>query len=77
MTQLGLDPGMLFVRAGLVAGWIGGWLTLKIVEHLIPDSCNRPLLYLLVMWGGGLLAVGKICRQRMERPTAAGQVAGI
>jgi hypothetical protein len=60
VTQLWLDPGMLFVGVGLVAGWIGGWLTLKIVEHLIPDSCDRPLLFLLVMWGGGLLAVGKI-----------------
>ncbi|QDU29526.1 hypothetical protein ETAA8_46390 [Anatilimnocola aggregata] len=60
VTQLGIDPGVLYVSVGLVAGLVGGWLTLKIVQHLVPNSVDQYLLFLLTMWGGGLMVAGKM-----------------
>ncbi len=57
---LGLDPGLLFVSLGFLAGMIASWLTLQIVRHLIHDNRTAVPVFLLSMWGGGLFVVFKV-----------------
>ncbi len=55
---LGADPALFPLLSGLIAGIACSWLTFRIVEHLLPDSRFVIPLFLLAMWGGGLLCLG-------------------
>lgn len=54
---LGMDPGVVFVVVGLLATFVGGELTLQLVETMLPEARWRRTLFLLTTWGGGLLCV--------------------
>jgi hypothetical protein len=55
ITKLGLDPGSLHVGIGVVAALVCSWLTFRLVEAVLPDPRYRIGLFLVAMWGGGLL----------------------
>ena len=57
ITKLGLDPGNLHVGVGVVAALVCSWLTLRLVEEVLPDPRCRIGLFLVAMWGGGLLCL--------------------
>lgn len=59
IVKLGVDPGIWLVAVGAVAGLLCAWLTLRIVETVLPDRRYVPALFLVTMWGGGVLA---LCR---------------
>jgi hypothetical protein len=55
-----LDPGVWFVFLGVGGALLCSWFTLRIVETILPDPRFRIPLFFLVMWGGGVLALGAI-----------------
>jgi hypothetical protein len=59
IKKLDLDPGLLFVGIGAVGSFLCSYLTFGLVETRLPDSRYRIPLFLLTMWGGGLLCVGR------------------
>lgn len=56
----GIDPGLAMLGGAALAGLACSILTLKLVERLAPGRGARAPLFLLVIWGGGLLALGRI-----------------
>jgi hypothetical protein len=60
ITKLHFDPGVQYVTLGVVAAVACAWLTFRLVESVLPDRRYLRTLYFLVMWGGGLLALGAL-----------------
>jgi hypothetical protein len=60
IVQLGLDPGHLFVGMGAAGALLFALVTLRLVEAVAAGTRHRVKLYLLVMWGGGLLALARV-----------------
>ncbi len=54
---LGADPGWFFAELGILAAVICSACTLRLVEIVLPDPRGRSVLFLLTMWGGGLLGL--------------------
>jgi len=54
---IGLDPGLVFVAVGAIAGLTCAFLTYRMVEEILPDPRCRVACYLLTMWGGGVLVL--------------------
>jgi hypothetical protein len=71
IKQLGLDPGLVFLAAGTLAGLACAWLTYLLVQSVLPDERYLGPLYLFTMWGGGLLCLAQILRNVLH-----GQQAG-
>ena len=51
----GIDPGLWFLAVGGIGGFLVACLTLRLVEAVLPNRTFRLPLFLLVMWGGGIL----------------------
>lgn len=49
-----LDPGLVYVGTGLVAGLVFSRLTLTLLERLVASRRSLRLLFPLAMWGGGI-----------------------
>jgi hypothetical protein len=60
ICNLGLDPGTWFVGLGVLASLLCAWATLRLVEVLLPLPAYKPLLFLLTMWGGGIMCLAQI-----------------
>ena len=60
ITQVGLDPGFQFVALGAAAGLLMSALTWSLVRHVLGRDEYCVPLFLLTMWGGGLLCAGKL-----------------
>ena len=54
---LHLDPGVFYASLGVIGGVVCSALTLRLVELTLPDPKGRTILYLLTMWGGGVLCI--------------------
>ncbi len=59
-TRSGMDPGLLFVLAGVVSGTALSVMTWRLTRQVLPQPTYHPLLFLSAMWGGGLLCAGKL-----------------
>lgn len=59
VTKLHLDPGLLLVAAGVMGALGCAWLTLSIVEVLSADRRYVKLLFLMAMWGAGVVCLGQ------------------
>ncbi len=57
---LHVDPGLQFVILGLIFGLLMSRLTYAVVETILPKQDFRDLLFLLVMWGGGILSLAAV-----------------
>jgi hypothetical protein len=60
IVKLGLDPGVLFVGLGIISSLLCAWLTLLLVEAVLPGPHYKALLYLFTMWGGGFMCLAAI-----------------
>jgi hypothetical protein len=60
IVKFGFDAGMQFVIVGVFASLLCSWLTLLLVEQVLPSRQFKWLLFLLTMWGGGILCVERI-----------------
>ncbi len=60
ITKLGIEPGMLFLSIGLVSAFLMSYLTWKLVAEVLPTEKYQRTLFLLSMWGGGMLVIGKL-----------------
>lgn len=60
ITKFGFDPGVQWVCVGVVAALLCAWLTLLLVEAVLPDHRFGAFLYLITMWGGGFLCIGGV-----------------
>lgn len=61
ITKLGFDPGCLYVALGILGGLACSWMTLRLVETVLPAPPFRRALFLFTMWGGGLLCLAQAC----------------
>lgn len=59
-APLGLDPGFVFVAWGAAFALLLSTVTWYLVRQVLPTPDLRDLLFLLTMWGGGLLCYGAI-----------------
>lgn len=57
---LGTDPAFFPLASGAIAGIAFGWITLRLIEALLPDRRFVVPLFFLAMWGGGLLCLAGI-----------------
>lgn len=62
ITQFGIDPGLLFVGLGAVGGLACGRMTLALVAAVLPRRDYLGPLFLVAMWGGGLLIVAGLAK---------------
>jgi hypothetical protein len=62
IVKLGLDPGVAFVALGALGALLFSRLTLSIVLAVLDDARLAGRLYLGVMWGGGLLCLGRVAQ---------------
>lgn len=62
IVKLGLDPGVALVALGAVGALLFARLTLSIVLAVLDDARLAGRLYLGVMWGGGLLCLGRVAQ---------------
>jgi hypothetical protein len=60
VVKLGFEPGAWFVTLGVVGAVACSWVTLKLVEAILPTRRFLTLLFLLAMWGGGFLCLARI-----------------
>ena len=60
VIQLGLDPGYLTMALGIVASPFLGWVTLRVVQEVLETDDFRIPLFLLAMWGGGIIALASV-----------------
>lgn len=60
IARVGLDPGMLFVAWGAAFALLMSTATWFLVRHVLPRPDLRNQLFLLTMWGGGLLCLGAL-----------------
>jgi hypothetical protein len=60
ITRLHLDPGIQYVALGVIAAVTCAWLTLHLVRFILPTPRYFAFLYLITMWGGGLLCLGAV-----------------
>ena len=58
VSVLHFDPGAVFVTWGIVAGVVASYLTLQLVRKITDGHGPTTLLFLLTMWGGGILVLG-------------------
>jgi hypothetical protein len=71
IVKLGLDPGAWFFGLGVAASLLCAFLTLRLVEIILPQTRFRTFLYLLTMWGGGFFCLGRAVANVAEgRPLA-------
>lgn len=54
-VKLGFDPGLWFISLGAVGGLVCSRLTSALVRAVLPTAKYGGPLFLLAMWGGGLL----------------------
>lgn len=54
---LRIDPGYLFAGFGVIAALVCSALTFELVKTVLPDRRGRGWLFLLTLWGGGLLCL--------------------
>ncbi|MBX3444652.1 MAG: hypothetical protein KF774_19795 [Planctomyces sp.] len=57
---LGIDPGLALLAIGIAGGWWAARLMYSLVVELRGDDAFTLPLYFSTMWGGGLLALGRI-----------------
>ena len=57
--KLGLEPGAMFVALGAMGGLAMSWLTLKLVQRVLPRTEYARELFVATMWGGGFLCFGQ------------------
>jgi hypothetical protein len=60
IARLGLDPGTALLALGAVGALLFARVTLRIVAAVLDDPAGLVPLYLLVMWGGGVLCLGRV-----------------
>jgi hypothetical protein len=65
------DPGLFFAGLGVIAALWAASCTLRLVEHVLPDPSGRMGLYLLTMWGGGLLSIAGLVAGPAGQPLSA------
>lgn len=66
ITKLGFDPGTWFVTLGAVGGFLCAYLTLRLVDVLLPGQRFKAALYLLTMWGGGVFCLARLVVNAIE-----------
>jgi hypothetical protein len=59
VVRLGFDPGLWFLTLGAVGGLACARLTFALVRAVLPTRVATGPLFLLCMWGGGLLVAGR------------------
>jgi hypothetical protein len=59
IKKLSLDPGYSFVGMGVIGSFLCSFLTFRLVENMLPEGRYRITLFLFMMWGGGLLCIGR------------------
>jgi hypothetical protein len=65
VTQLGLDPGLVFVGFGIVMAVVTSRLTLALVTHCLPEPPHI-WPFFVAMWGGGLFAVFNVLQNSVQ-----------
>ena len=60
VVKLGFDPGLLFFGIGVAGSVLMSWFTWSLVSEVLPRKRYLSALFLLAMWGGGLLCLGQI-----------------
>lgn len=60
ITRLGLDPGTVFVAWGVAFATLMSTATWFLVRQVLPNRALQNQLFLLTIWGGGLLCYGAI-----------------
>lgn len=66
IKKLGFDPGIQFAALGILAAFCLSWLTYLLVAQALPDQRFRGRIFLLAMWGGGFLVLGKLFLNSMQ-----------
>lgn len=59
-VKLGIDPGALFAAAGVIGSLLMAGMTWLLIKSILPDERWRKTLFLLTMWGGGVLCAAKL-----------------
>ena len=59
-VKLGIDPGVLFAATGFVGSLLMAGMTWVLIKSILPDQRWRKTLFLLTMWGGGILCAAKL-----------------
>lgn len=57
---LKIEPGIVFLFFGVIFGLLMSEMTYRLVQKVLPHPGYQNLLFLLVMWGGGLLVATAI-----------------
>lgn len=57
LIKLGMDPGFCLSLFGLIMAVLCIYVGIKILQHLLPDHKQMPLIAVLFTWGGGLTAL--------------------
>jgi hypothetical protein len=60
IVKFGIDPAAAFLGGGLVAGLLMSRLSLALVGRMVPAGGARLAVFLLLMWGGGLLLPAQV-----------------
>jgi len=58
LLQTGLDPGLSLTIFGLLSALACIYVALQLVDHLYPKLPHRRTIHTLLVWGGGLTAIG-------------------
>jgi hypothetical protein len=60
IARVGIDPGLALVALGAVGALLFARVTLRLVAAVLVDARCLVPLYLGVMWGGGVLCLGRV-----------------
>jgi hypothetical protein len=60
IVYFGFDPGIQFFIVGVLCSLLLAWLTLLLVEAVLPSAKFKALLFLITMWGGGIICLAAI-----------------
>jgi hypothetical protein len=60
IQKLRFDPGSLYVGTGVLASVACAYFTFRLVEAVLPERHYRVGLFLLAVWGGGVLCLAQV-----------------
>src|SRR3954462_3302832 len=60
IVRMGIEPGIWSMTIGIVAGLACSYLTLRLVRCVVGTSRVTALLFMLTMWGGGVLVLTRL-----------------
>ena len=69
LLSLGMDPGLTLSLFGITCAVFCIFYALRLLQHLYPDIRARGLFELLLIWGGGLTALGGIAINAVLHPS--------